>query len=274
MGVSTGCRRGRSWNDSSFRAVSGGGVPGRAADPRRGTGRVVHPRCGLVAPGPGVVAGDHSAHPAGLHSPGGRRRADARHPGRSRRPDGSGAAGQAARVATGACGGAVLRDGVLAPSTHPGVGSGPGQGPGPGGGPRGAGGAGSGLLRGAAQPGSGAGPLRTGQQGPILAALAEPRRTATLLAITRHLDAVAIDDALDLFALLMATKLINPARRAWAAEGLASLPRLERASRTLAVVNRELFTALDAAATGAAVDVAAVWAAIERVAPRAQIAAH
>jgi hypothetical protein len=34
----------------------------------------------------------------------------------------------------------------------------------------------------------------------------------------------------------------------------------------------ELFTALDAAATGAAVDVAAVWAAIERVAPRAQIA--
>src|SRR5664280_1126778 len=107
---------------------------------------------------------------------------------------------------------------------------------------------------------------------PILAALAEPRRTATLLAITRHLDAVAIDDALDLFALLMATKLINPARRASAAERLASLPRLERASRTLAVVNRELFTALDAAATGAAVDVAAVWAAIERVAPRAQIA--
>src|SRR5664280_2943814 len=92
---------------------------------------------------------------------------------------------------------------------------------------------------------------------PILAALAEPRRTATLLAITRHLDAVAIDDALDLFALLMATKLINPARRASAAQRLASLPRLERASRTLAVVNRELFTALDAGATGAAVDVAA-----------------
>lgn len=106
---------------------------------------------------------------------------------------------------------------------------------------------------------------------PILSGLAEPRRTATLLAMTRHLDAVAIDDALDLFALLMATKLINPARRASAAERLVSLPRLERASRTLAVANRELFTALDAAATGAAVDVAAVCAAIERVAPRAQI---
>lgn len=60
----------------------------------------------------------------------------------------------------------------------------------------------------------------------ILAALAQPRRTATLLAMTRHLDAVAIDDALDLFALLMATKLSNrrggrrprndsPRSRAW-----------------------------------------------------------
>jgi len=53
--------------------------------------------------------------------------------------------------------------------------------------------------------------------------------------MTRHLDAVAIDDALDLFALLMATRLINPARSASAAERLASLPRLERASRLLAV---------------------------------------
>lgn len=45
---------------------------------------------------------------------------------------------------------------------------------------------------------------------PTLAVLAEPRRTATLLAMTRHLDAAAIDDALDLFALLIATKLSNP----------------------------------------------------------------
>jgi len=63
---------------------------------------------------------------------------------------------------------------------------------------------------------------------PTLLALAEPRRTATLLAMFRHLDAGAIDDALDLFALLMATKLINPARRASATERLAALPRLER----------------------------------------------
>ena len=83
---------------------------------------------------------------------------------------------------------------------------------------------------------------------PTLEGLAEPRRTATLLAMARHLDAVAIDDALDLFGLLMATRLINPARRASDSERLGWLPRLERASRTLARVNRELMRALDAAA--------------------------
>jgi hypothetical protein len=107
---------------------------------------------------------------------------------------------------------------------------------------------------------------------PTLAALAEPRRTATLLAMARHLDAVAIDDALDLFALLMATKLINPARRASTAERLASLPRLERASRTLALVNRELFKTLDAAAEAeGGVDVPATWATLEQIASREQI---
>jgi TnpA family transposase len=108
---------------------------------------------------------------------------------------------------------------------------------------------------------------------PTLQELAEPRRTATLLAMARHLDAVAIDDALDLFALLMATRLINPARAASATERLASLPRLERASRMLAVAHRELFKTLDAAAqveTG--LDVAAIWAVLEQVASREQLA--
>jgi hypothetical protein len=63
---------------------------------------------------------------------------------------------------------------------------------------------------------------------PTLDGLAEPRRTATLLAITRHVESVAVDDALDLFALLMATRLISPARRAANTDRLASLPRLER----------------------------------------------
>ena len=105
-----------------------------------------------------------------------------------------------------------------------------------------------------------------------LETLAEPRRTATLLALARHLDAVAVDDALDLFALLMATRLINPARAAANTDRLMSLPRLERASRTLALVNREVMAALDAAAeSGTGLDAAAVWAVIEKIAPREQI---
>ncbi|SQD97365.1 hypothetical protein FMEAI12_4020094 [Parafrankia sp. Ea1.12] len=108
---------------------------------------------------------------------------------------------------------------------------------------------------------------------PSLAELAEPRRTATLLAVSRHLDAVAVDDALDLFALLMATKLINPSRQASNAERLGWLPRLERASRVLALAGRALVDVLDAAATrGRNVDVAAAWAAVEAVAPRERVA--
>ncbi|WP_035952069.1 Tn3 family transposase [Parafrankia sp. EUN1f] len=108
---------------------------------------------------------------------------------------------------------------------------------------------------------------------PSLAELAEPRRTATLLAVARHLDAVAVDDALDLFALLMATKLINPSRQASNAERLGWLPRLERASRVLALAGRALVDVLDAAAAhGRGVDVAAAWAAVEAVAPRERVA--
>jgi len=104
---------------------------------------------------------------------------------------------------------------------------------------------------------------------PILGALAEPRRTATLVATTRHLDAAAVDDALDLFALLMATKLVNPARTASNTQRLASLPRLERASRMLARANRQLLATLENTEGG--VDVAAVWAALERIVPRTEL---
>jgi len=104
---------------------------------------------------------------------------------------------------------------------------------------------------------------------PTWAALAEPRRTATLLAATRHLEAVAIDEALDLFAMLMTTRMINPARRVCNNDRLASLPRLERACRMLVLVNRELFAALD---SGGGLDVAAMWAAVERIPSRAKVA--
>ncbi len=106
-----------------------------------------------------------------------------------------------------------------------------------------------------------------------LEALAEPRRTATLLAMVRHLDAAATDDALDVFAELMTTRLINPARNASAAQRLASLPRLERASRTLAAVTGELIQILDTAtATGTAISSESLWEAIKRAAARDQIA--
>ncbi|SCK34300.1 hypothetical protein YUYDRAFT_04037 [Streptomyces sp. ScaeMP-e48] len=42
----------------------------------------------------------------------------------------------------------------------------------------------------------------------------EPKRTAMLTAVMRHLEAKAIDEALDLFQVLMATRLISTAKRA------------------------------------------------------------
>ena len=67
---------------------------------------------------------------------------------------------------------------------------------------------------------------------------AEPKRTAMLTAVMRHLEAKAIDGALDLFQVLMATRLISTAKRATDKERLSTLPRLEKASRTLARARR------------------------------------
>ncbi|MFF4234210.1 hypothetical protein [Streptomyces sp. NPDC001820] len=50
----------------------------------------------------------------------------------------------------------------------------------------------------------------------------EPRRTPLLTAVVRQLEAQAVDDALDLFAVLMANRLISPARRASDRERLAA----------------------------------------------------
>ncbi len=51
----------------------------------------------------------------------------------------------------------------------------------------------------------------------------EPRRTALQTAVVRQLEAQAVDDALDLFAALMANRLIGPARRASERERLTML---------------------------------------------------
>ena len=111
-----------------------------------------------------------------------------------------------------------------------------------------------------------------GSKASALARLGEPKRTATLVAVVRHLEAVAVDDTLDLFALLMTTRLFSPARRASAEQRLAMLPRLEKASKMVARAGRVLLDQLAAAeGSGARLDVAALWAAVERVAPRAVV---
>ncbi|MEV4166430.1 Tn3 family transposase [Nonomuraea dietziae] len=111
-----------------------------------------------------------------------------------------------------------------------------------------------------------------GSKTPNLARAGEPKRTAMVCAIVRHLEAIAIDDALDLFVLLMATKLINPARRATDKERLAVLPRLERASRTLARASRALIEQLHLVEeTETDLDVAALWIAVESVASRDEV---
>ena len=110
---------------------------------------------------------------------------------------------------------------------------------------------------------------------PAIKLLAEPRRTATLLATAQALETAAVDDALDLFDVLMATRLISAARRSSASERLAWMPRLEKASVTLARTARALLAALDEAGAHAAgqLDVAAAWAVVEQVAPREQVTA-
>lgn len=100
--------------------------------------------------------------------------------------------------------------------------------------------------------------------------LPEPRRTATLVATARHLEVTAVDDALDLFSVLMATRLLAWAERESAKARLRSLPELARASATLAAAARVL---LDSMATGEAISVGDLWAAVDDVVPRGRLLA-
>lgn len=107
---------------------------------------------------------------------------------------------------------------------------------------------------------------------PALRELTATRRAATLLSTVRHLETGSVDDALDLFDVLMATRLLARATRLGNAERLRTLPRLRRAAATVAAAVRVL---LDAAETsrGGAVSVEELWGEIERVVPRGQLAA-
>ncbi len=111
-----------------------------------------------------------------------------------------------------------------------------------------------------------------GSKVPLVERAVEPKRTAMLTAVMRCLEAKAIDEALDLFQVFMATWLLNTAKRKTEEERLSTLPRLEQASRVLARAAKVLFEELELVEEEAAdLDVAALWAAVEGVAPRAAV---
>ncbi|MEU9428685.1 Tn3 family transposase [Streptomyces sp. NPDC048342] len=100
----------------------------------------------------------------------------------------------------------------------------------------------------------------------------EPKRTAMLTAVMRHLEAKAIDDALDLFEILMATRLISTAKRSTDKQRLSTMPQLEKSSRLVARAAKVFIEELELIEeTGCDVDVKALWAALEEVAPRAAL---
>ncbi len=74
----------------------------------------------------------------------------------------------------------------------------------------------------------------------MLRRLPEHRRWATMVATAGVLRVSEVDDALDLFSVLVATKLIGPAVRATAKDRMRSLPALRRASVTLAAAAKAM----------------------------------
>ncbi len=111
-----------------------------------------------------------------------------------------------------------------------------------------------------------------GAKAPKLERAPEPKRTAMLTAVMRHLEAKAIDDALDLFEILMATRLISTAKRSTDKQRLSTLPQLEKASRLVARAAAVFIEELELIEqSGCDVDVAALWGALEEVAPRAAL---
>ena len=117
-----------------------------------------------------------------------------------------------------------------------------------------------GRLEGLARPGLTA-------NAAMLRRLPQVRRTATLLATVRTLQVAAVDDALDLFAVLMATPLIGPAERASTKDQLRSLPALRKASATLAITARMLLDLASGAGDGPAVLDAGAWSQLRAPCP-------
>ncbi len=104
---------------------------------------------------------------------------------------------------------------------------------------------------------------------PTLRRLAEPRRTATMLATVRHLENASVDDALTLFEVLMSTKLLARAARADDKARLKTMPRLRRAAATVAcAVSVLMDTPVEELDPAVPVSVAQAWERIEKVVTR------
>ncbi|MBV9026946.1 MAG: Tn3 family transposase [Streptomycetaceae bacterium] len=112
---------------------------------------------------------------------------------------------------------------------------------------------------------------------PTLRRLAEPRRTATVLATVRHMEYSSVDDALTLFEVLMSTKLLARAEREEDKAKLKGLPRLRKAARKVASAVAVLMdTPIEEEAEGSEepepLSVADAWERIEQIVTREELA--
>ncbi|MEV8248692.1 Tn3 family transposase [Streptomyces rochei] len=109
----------------------------------------------------------------------------------------------------------------------------------------------------------------------------DSRRLATLLATAVYLTSRAVDDALDLLEVLIATKLLARAERETAKEKLKTLPRVERASAKLAAAFQIVFDTTSEQVDTDTGEISppevetleAMWERIEQVVPRHELAA-
>ncbi|WSK00366.1 hypothetical protein OG395_49620 [Streptomyces sp. NBC_01320] len=109
----------------------------------------------------------------------------------------------------------------------------------------------------------------------------DSRRLATLLATAVYLTTRAVDDALDLLEVLIATKLLAKAERETVKEKIKTLPRVERASAKLATAFQVVFDTTSEQVDTDTGEVSgpkvesfeAMWEQIEAVVPRQELAA-
>ncbi|MDT0544905.1 Tn3 family transposase [Streptomyces lonegramiae] len=109
----------------------------------------------------------------------------------------------------------------------------------------------------------------------------DSRRLATLLATAVYLTSRAVDDALDLLEVLIATKLLARAERETAKQKLKTLPRMERAGIRLANAFRVVFDTTSEQVDTESGEISppevatltAMWERIEEVVPREELAA-